>query len=197
MHKYFAIFACLLIFALSSCKDKPSPLFEQILAGDFGIGVNFEDSTDRVHGVLGPPTTTREIQGEANIEEFWFSAAMQVMDPGTPQLSLNFHNGSLKRVHNAYNMLDPELPEPPFIIEPVPGVKLGIRRSGFVDALGAPTDSVIVDKWAFRGPEGRQLVLTAEFTDNEETGDSLCTRLTVVLVDALPAQRGEEYEKQQ
>lgn len=195
MSKYFAILACFTVVLLAACAEKPSAFYEQILASDFGLGINFADTPDRVHSVLGQPTTTREIQGEANIQEYWFSPALQVVDVDTPQLSLNFHDGSLKRLNNAYNALDPELPEPPFIMEPVPGIKLGIRRSSFVDILGAPTDSVIQDTWNFKGPEGRQIVLMADFTDNEATGDSICTRLQVVLVDALPLQRGEEYEQ--
>jgi hypothetical protein len=197
MHKYLAMLFCAMALTAASCGERESPWFERIKSSDFGLGINLEDTPDRVHSVLGDPTTTSEVQAGFNVEEFWFSPALQTKAPDTPQLSMNFHDGRLMRLHNAYDVLDPDLPEPPFIMEPVTDIKLGIRRTRFIDILGPPAESVINDTWNFAGPEGRRIVLTAEFKEKESTGEQICTRLQVVLVDAVPLQRGEEYERQQ
>jgi len=194
MSKYFLVLLAALALLSGSCAKKGGAMFDKLIASDFGIGIHLEDSADTVHAALGQPTTTKDVQADVNVEEFYFSQSMPKMGVNTPQLSLNFQEGKLIRVHNAYDATNPDLPKPPFIIEPVPGIKLGIRRSGFIDILGKPTDSVITDTWVFKGSQGRQIVLRAEFSKSETAGDALCKRLQVVLVNAIPPQRGEAYE---
>lgn len=195
MRSCLIILLCVPMLLAASCGKKNSPWFDQIMASDFGIGVHLGDTQGAVHSVLGEPNNSKDVQGEANVEEFYFSQSMPVMGLDTPQLSVNFQDGVLMRLHNAYNALDPDLPKPPFIMEPVPGIKLGIRLSDFVDVLGQPTDSVITPTWVFKSKDGREIVLKAEFTENEKTGDSLCTRLQVVLVNKIAPQRGEAFEQ--
>ena len=56
---------------------------------------------------------------------------------------------------------------------------------------------MIADTWVFKGPKGRQIVLRAEFSDSDSEGDAICKRLQVVLVPALPPQRGEAFQQKQ
>jgi hypothetical protein len=190
--------AVALALALCACKkEAQSGLYDKLYASDFGVKVHFNISSDMGQDLLGPPTGRTTRQGGASVTDFYLGEGLTALDSDTPQLSVTYLNDKLMRLYNRYYPEDSSRPLAPFFIEPVPGVKLGNRKSEFVKALGNPTDAVSENKWVFTNKDGESITIITDFVDVPAAGESLCCALAIAYTPAAEQLRGEEYKKQQ
>jgi len=207
--------AALVVLCTTGCPNHEQEMFEQLSTSDFGLGFHFEQSSSQVQRVLGTPAGNTVRQGGVNVEEFYLPpnkepmTVIQVADYPhaateedqssveieTPRLALTYHRDRLVRVFNLYYPQYPGLDLPPFYLVALPEVKLGSRKSAFIDALGQ-TD-IVEDQmsWRFVDKDGRSVVVEARFADEPGTEESLCYSLSVSLVPAVTVSPGEQAEK--
>ena len=203
--RHFSIICLMLVLAATTgCKDEQTSTFNRIVGTDFGLGLAFELSKDQVVDVIGEPATTVDKQSGTRVVDFYISPEVLADDPdaeyptdaNTPQLQLTYLNGYLFRLYNRWIPEDEAVPYPPFFMEPVPGVKLGCRRSDIQDALGPPSDPIIGTIWKFKHKkDGRQIQIEAGFTEMPTSEEELCTSLSIVLIPSVTEYAGEEKEK--
>jgi len=180
---------------LTGCGNRSGRMFERLYDTDFGLGVRFELSQAQVRGVLGEPAASVEVQGEISVTDHYLPQDVIETGSDTPQLALTYLDGVLVRLFNRWHPEDPDQPAPPFYMEPLSGVKLGNRKSDFVDALGAPTDPIAGNEWRFEHKDGRKILVTATFTEMPNTGDQLCSVVQIVLIPAMEELAGEQAEE--
>lgn len=180
---------------LAGCGDRDTKMFERLYATDFGLGIRFELSQADVRGILGEPAATVSLQDDANVTDHYLPENVTDTSSDTPQLALTYLDDVLVRCFNRWVPEDPEQPSSPFFMEPLPGVKLGNRKSAFVDALGPPTDPIAGNEWRFEHKDGRRIMITAAFTELPNTEDQLCSVLQIVLIPALPELAGEQAQE--
>jgi hypothetical protein len=192
----------LLAAAAAGCQSESEKVFKMITDSTLGIGVKLGDSAGHVHSVLGEPNGTIEKQGTLNIEEYYLNpdpggAELPVPDRNTTQFAANYIQGSLARVFNRYHPEDPDALTPPFVIEPLAGIKLGATRTFFNTTLGPPEDELGISKWEFAHEDGRKAVILAHFTTVEGAPEQLCDTLTVTLVQPMSESKGEAFDERE
>jgi hypothetical protein len=180
---------------LAGCGNRSGRMFNRLYESDFGLGVRFELSQAQVRAVLGEPTASSEVQGEISVTDHYLPQEVIETDSDTPQMALTYLEGVLVRLFNRWHPDDPEQPAPPIYMEPLSGVKLGNRKSAFVDALGPPTDPIAGNEWRFEHKDGRKIMVTATFTEIPNTEDQLCSVLQIVLIPAEMELAGEQAEE--
>jgi len=188
--------AVLMLLALGACKKQPSePMFDKLLASDFGLKFQLLESSPDVKAKLGPPAASSSGQGGATVQDFYLPPSVTSTDRNTPQLSLTYISGKLVRVFNRYYPDDSSRPMPPFFIVALPGIKLGAPRTGFTSVLGPPMHEGVSTEWRFTSKDGRAVSVLAQFTNVASAGTEVCSLLEVVYMEAVEESRGEEYEK--
>lgn len=180
---------------LAGCGNRSGRMFNRLYDTDFGLGVRFELSQEQVRAVLGEPAASSEVQGEISVTDHYLPQETIETGSNTPQLALTYLDGVLVRLFNRWLPEDPGQPEPPFYMEPLSGVKLGNRKSAFVDALGPPTDPIAGNEWRFEHKDGRKILVTATFTEMPNTEDQLCSVLQIVVIPADAERAGEQAEE--
>lgn len=180
---------------LVGCADAGSKMFEQLNSSDFGVGLHFGQSPLEVQAAIGLPQASVEQQGSVNVTDYYLPEDVETTDSDTPQLALTFLNGRLERLYNRLYPEDPDFPQPPVLIEPLPGVKVGNRKSDFITALGPPTDPLVDGEWRFKHKDGRQIVVLASFVEISYVNEQRCSVLQVVRVPAVEQLKGEEQKK--
>lgn len=185
--------ACL---ALAGC-EKPvqgQDMFDQILAGDFGLGIAFEMSPEQVHAKLGKPAVTQERQGGKSAADYYLPPEVTATGRDEPQLELTYIDGKLVRLYNRYFPEDPARPLAPLFIAPCPGVKLGATRQEIYGALKSPRKVATTDEWCYNSRDGRSITILLQYTEIEATQAEFCSSITVVLGAQVKESRGEELE---
>lgn len=179
----------------AGCQTKEAGVYQGLLQTDFNLGISFGMSPSQVHNVLGEPSSTQERQGGASIEENYLPE--EITEPGdmVPYCIFTFNHEELIRVANKYFPEDISLGNPPFFAEPLPGVKLGARRSAFVDALGPGEKGGMGETWRFEGPDGELITVKAWFTDLASIGDALCSTMSVTYTVKVETPRGEALKE--
>jgi hypothetical protein len=181
---------------VAGCGDRASRKYEELNSSDFGLGIHFGDSPKTVHGYLGRDCIVEDLQNQTNITEFYLPPDITTTDSDTPQLALTYLNGGLERLYNRMYPEDESRAVPPWLIEPLPGVKVGNRKSDFIDALGPPSDPLNEGEWRFKHKDGRQIVVMASFVEMPYVKEQRCNILQVVRVPAVEQLMGEEQKKQ-
>lgn len=182
--------------ALGGCAHGGSKMFGRLESSDFGLGLYFGQSPMDVQGAIGLPQASVQQQGSANVTDFYLPEDVKTTDSDTPQLALTYLNNSLERLYNRLYPEDPGRPQPPFFIEPLPGVRAGNRKSDFITALGPPTDPLVDGEWRFKSKDGRQIIIQASFVQMPSLNEQRCSMLQVVRVPAVAQLKGEEQQKQ-
>jgi hypothetical protein len=189
-----------LAFQLQSCKrNSEEPVYEAFMASDCGIGVTIGMQSSDVRNRLGEPTGRTELQGGANEEWHYLNPSAEeaqqlplVMQDDTPQLTITFHNEKLAAMYNLAASEEDD-PEPPFIIEPVVGVKLGSRLSDFEKALGKTESETVGREWRFASDEEGTIRVLAHFEPlSEGSSELICTSLQVSWAGPVVIDRGED-----
>lgn len=191
--------ALLTVVVCCSC-NKPEDdreMFDLLYSSEFELGIRFGMVPSEVHEQLGQPLGNVSRQGGANIEEYYQPEQYEERSDLAPELSLTFINNKLTRLDNRYFPEAEEVEFPPFIFEPMSGVKLGLRKSDFVTALGDFETGPAGSLWRFVSQDRSTITIRATFTDIETLGDSLCSRLVIAVTEPVEAPRGEEIEKKQ
>lgn len=194
--------ACTALLAVACGDKQQQQTFEQLHSTGFGLGIGFDQQQQAVQDKLGQPQATEERLGGINKIDYYLPlelispelSVQPVPGPDTPQLSLSYFEGKLRRLYNSWRPEDSTQPDPPFFIEPLKGVKLGVRKSAFTEVLGMPQEGMTGDSWIVRSKEGETITINASFVDVESAGEALCDSLLVVYAPAVETSRGEAYE---
>jgi hypothetical protein len=184
------------LLVLGGCSDPSAKMFDRLNASDFGLGVYFGQTPLDVEGAIGLPQASVEQQGRAAVTDFYLPEDVKTTDSDTPQLALTFLNNKLERLYNRLYPEDPNMPQPPVLVQPLPGVKAGNRKSDFIAALGPATDPLVENEWRFKSKDGQQIVIQATFVQMVDLNEQRCSILQVVRVPAVPQLQGEEQQKQ-
>jgi hypothetical protein len=182
-------------------KDTSEAEMHARIVSGLGVNVSFGQSPTQTQAVLGQPTATTT-RGKRT-EDHYVAPNPDNATPAMPdleatQLTLSFYDSKLVRVYNRYH---PELEgakNPPFVLEPVPGAKLGNKRSQLEAALGPPNYGELKDGWRFAAEDGATVTVLPQYTEVPSLGESLVSALTVsyIATGADPG-RGEYFDKKQ
>jgi hypothetical protein len=188
------LLAGLLTLVVAGCSSREGEIFNQLESSDFGLGIYFGQSPYDIRTVLGAPQEKVEKQSGENITDCYLPEDVTTTDSDTPQLALTYLSGRLVRCFNRMYPEDPDMPLPPVFIEPLPGVKLGNRKSDFISALGPETDPMKENEWRFKHRDGRQIVIMASFVELAYVKEQRCSVLQIVQVPAVEELKGEQVE---
>lgn len=205
-----AVLALFVLLALAACDKGGDEVrkYDELSASNFNLGISFGQSRNDAKAALGTPDGVVERQAGRNVDE-WYKPDFSRQDtaaPGTKDthLALSYLDDQLIRVYARYNPGTDHPDMPPFMPEPLPGLKLGVTRQQFDQVLGTPKEEQPQPKWVFANKDGSQVMLLAEFADpnvipgeEPKTGpaDVVCVSLTVAHAGPAPQSRGEEFEK--
>ncbi|MBN2081048.1 hypothetical protein JW859_02455 [bacterium] len=180
---------------LTAGCDRGVKMFDRLSTTDFGLEIAFGMSPNDVQKAIGPRAQQTSLQ--EGISETWHYLPPEVVttDSDTSQLALTFHQKQLVRVFNRMHPEDEQLAPPPLFAEPLPGVKVGNRKSDFIEALGQPTNPEAGDEWRFEAKDGRKIILLARFVEIPNTNEQRCSALQVTLIPPLQELKGEQIEE--
>jgi hypothetical protein len=203
MGKCVALLAAVsvVLCCIGGCQSTEEKMFELLADSTLGIGVKFGTSPADANAVLGPPTGEFKKQGGANVEQYYLvpdpgSAELPVPDRNTTQFSATYLEGVLARVYNRYHPEEQQPAEPPHVIEPATGVKLGGTRGDFTSVLGTAADELGQSKWEFESADGEQVTILAHFIAVEGAPEELCDSLVVSFSESIANARGEAFDKE-
>jgi hypothetical protein len=191
----------IVLLAQPGCKKERNDqeLYAQV-AASAGFGIAFGSSPDQVHLKLGKPTATVE-RGKI-IEDFYVTVPPGYQTPEMPdndqtQLRLTYYDKKLVKVYNRYRPEQPGALNPPVVVQPLPGVKLGLKRSQIEALLGKPNYGELRDGWQFVGEDGSSVVILPHYTEVESLGESLASSISIEHVDpgAADLGKGEFFKK--
>ena len=166
-----------------------------LYASDFGLEISLGMTPAEVHAKLGTATGSETLQGGVVLVEYYLPEGKTARAVDVPELALTYVNSKLTRLDNNYDPAAEDQLFPPFFIEPAEGIKLGLRKSDFVAALGTPEQGPAGDFWRFLADDGSTITIRVDFTDIAYTPDSLCSRLIFSWTPPVSVPRGEELDK--
>jgi len=170
-------------------------MFERLSTTDFGLEITFGMSPNEVQKAIGPRDAETTLQEGISNTWHYLPHKVETTDSDTAQLALTFRNKQLVRIFNRMHPEDPQIAPPPLFAEPLPGVKVGNRKSDFIDALGQPTDLLAGDEWRFEAKDGRKILVLATFIEIPLTNEQRCSVLQVTQIPAVTELKGEQIEE--
>lgn len=199
--QYAVLIVALALLTVAGCqkKDAGKEMYDRISSGA-GIGLSFGSSPEQAHVRLGKPAVTTE-RGKI-VEDHYLPLAAtyappKMPDPEQVQLTLTYYDKKLVRVFNRYHPENPSGPTPPVVAEPVPGIKLGMKRSQVESILGKPNYGQMNDGWKFVGEDGSAVVIQPIYTEVPALKEWLSSALSIEFVEsgATTTGKGEFYDK--
>jgi hypothetical protein len=165
-------------------------MYQVLYATDFGLEINLGMTPAEVQAKLGPATGSETLQGGVVLEEFYLPGSETARGEGVPELTLTYLNNKLAKLDNSYDPAAEIKVFPPFFIEPLAGVKLGLRKSDFVSALGESERGPAGEFWRFTAEDGSTITIRNNYTPIEYTTDELCSRLIFAWAPPVEVPRG-------
>ncbi len=197
--QFAVLAAALTVLALAGCREDPDTEMYDRIASGAGIGLAFGSSPAHAHTKFGLPQVTTE-RGKI-LEDHYLPVPPGTAPPAMPdtnqtQLTLTYYDKKLVRVFNLYHPENPAGQTPPIVAEPVPGIKLGMKRSQVEAIMGKPNYGQMNDGWKFTGEDGSSVVVLPHYTEVPSLKEWLSSSITIEFKEAgNDPGKGEFYDK--